>query len=733
MSQGLLRRLVPEKATKRLFAGLLRLLYQVELRGIENYARAGERVVIVANHASFLDAVLIGSLLPGRPTFTVDSHMAERWWVKLGLALVDFFTMDPTRPLATRALIKVVETGRPCVIFPEGRITVTGGLMKIYEGAGMVADRADAMILPLRIDGAQLTPFSRIQSKVRVRWFPKITVTLLPPVKLALDPALRGRARRRAIGLRLYDLMTNLLFVTANHRRGLFEALLETRRIQGGGHGIIEDLGREALSYGRLLAGSFALGRALADPSAPGERIGLLLPNSGAAAVAFFALLAYGRVPALLNYTAGAAGMRAAAWAAEIRIVVTSRRFLTAAKLEGVADQLGRELRLIYLEDIAASLGWLPKLAAWLQARWPQRFAPRGVGPDDPAVVLFTSGSEGTPKGVVLSHANLLANRYQIGALIDFTPRDIVFNALPLFHSFGLTGGLLLPLLAGVKTFLYPSPLHYRLVPQLTYDSNATILFGTDTFLAGYARGANAYDFYNLRHVFAGAERVRDETRRAWAEKFGLRILEGYGATEMSPVIAVNTPMQFKAGTAGRFLPGIEWHLAPVEGITEGGRLFLRGPNLMLGYLRSEAPGQLEPPQGGVYDTGDIVAVDGEGFVTILGRARRFAKIAGEMVSLAAVEAVAAELWPEGRHAVIAVPDPRKGEQLLLVTDQPGATREALLGAVRRAGMPELALPRTILLVERLPLLGSGKPDYKAITELVRQAERAGTGEKTAG
>jgi acyl-[acyl-carrier-protein]-phospholipid O-acyltransferase/long-chain-fatty-acid--[acyl-carrier-protein] ligase len=728
MSQGILRRLLPEAMIKQLFVLLLRLLYRVELRGIENYARAGERMLIVANHVSFLDAVLIASFLPGRLTFTVDSYMAKRWWVKLGLGLVDFFTVDPTRPLATRALIKVVEAGQPCVIFPEGRITVTGALMKIYEGSVMVADKADAMVLPLRIDGAQYTPFSRIKDKVRVRWFPKITLTVMPPQKLGVDPALRGRARRRAIGLKLYDVMTNLIFATSDHRRSLFAALLEAREIQGGSQDIVEDIGRTPLTYNRLLAGSFALGRTLAAVSTSGERVGLLLPNSAGAAVTFFALIARGQVPALLNYTSGPAGMIATARAAEISTVVTSRAFLTAAKLEAAAQRLGEEVRLLYLEDLAAGIGRLRRLAAWVQARCPGLFAPHGIGPDDAAVVLFTSGSEGTPKGVVLSHANILANRCQMSALIDFTPKDTVFNALPIFHSFGLTGGLLLPVLAGVKTFLYPSPLHYRLVPQLVYDTNATILFGTDTFLAGYARGAHAYDFYNLRHIFAGAERVRDETRRAWAERFGLRILEGYGATEMSPVIAVNTPMQFRSGSAGRFLPGIEWHLAPVEGITEGGRLFLKGPNLMLGYLRAEAPGRLEPPPGGVYDTGDIVAVDGEGFVAILGRAKRFAKIAGEMVSLAVVEALASRVWPDDHHAVVALPDSRKGEQLVLVTDRAAASREALMAAARATGLPELFLPRTILPVERLPLLGSGKPDYKAIAELVPKLAPASAG-----
>ena len=425
-----------------------------------------------------------------------------------------------------------------------------------------------------------------------------------------MDPALRGRARRQAIGLELYDLMTTMVFATTNYRRTLFEALLEARHIQGGGQPIVEDIRRAPLSYNRLLAASFALGRELAAISAPGERVALLLPNSAGAAVAFFALTTEGRVPALLNYSTGLAGMASACRAAEIRTIVTARAFLTAAKLEAVAAELGKTRNLVYLEDIAQGIGRAEKLAGWCRSLHPSLFAPRGIRPDDPAVVLFTSGSEGTPKGVVLSHANILANRYQMGALLDFNPRDVVFNALPIFHSFGLTGGLLLPLLAGVKTFLYPSPLHYRLVPQLAYDSNATIFFGTDTFLAGYARAANAYDFYSLRYVFAGAERVREETRTAWAEKFGLRILEGYGATEMSPVIAVNTPMQFKAGTAGRFIPGIDWRLEPVPGVADGGRLILKGPNLMLGYLRAEAPGRLEPPEGGVYDTGDIVSVD---------------------------------------------------------------------------------------------------------------------------
>jgi len=306
-----------------------------------------------------------------------------------------------------------------------------------------------------------------------------------------------------------------------------------------------------------------------------------------------------------------------------------------------------------------------------------------------------------------------------LAARVDFSPSDLVLNALPIFHSFGLTGGMILPLISGVRTFFYPSPLHYRIVPEVAYDINATILFGTDTFLSGYARAANAYDFYNVRYVFAGAERVRDETRRVWTDKFGLRILEGYGSTETSPVIATNTPMHFKAGTVGRLLPGIAWRLDRVEGILDGGRLVVAGPNVMKGYLRAENPGVIEAPPDGWYDTGDIVTMDAEGYVTIQGRAKRFAKIAGEMVSLAAVEQQASALWPDFRHAALAVPDPRKGEQVVLLSDNPKAEVAEFLAFARAKGLPELLVPRAITVVAALPLLGSGKIDYAQARALI--------------
>src|SRR6185312_3727199 len=339
---------------------------------------------------------------------------------------------------------------------------------------------------------------------------------------------------------------------------------------------------------------------------------------------------------------------------------------------------------------------------------------------EDAAVILFTSGSEGAPKAVVLSHRNILSNCAQTAARIDFNPTDTVLNALPIFHSFGLTGGLLLPLLNGVKVLLYPNPLHYAAIPALAYDASATILFGSDTFLAGYARQAQGYDFYSLRYVFAGAEPVKAETRARFSEKFGLRIFEGYGVTECAPVIAVNTPMHFRAGSVCRLLPAVEARLEPVPGVERGGRLYVRGPNVMTGYFLADHPGVLVPPKDGWHDTGDIVDIDEQGFVTILGRAKRFAKIGGEMVSLAAVEASASAAWPGFAHAVVSRPDSKKGEQLVLYTTAPAASARDLSAWGRAHGVPELMLPKDVRVLEALPVLATGKTDYVALGALAR-------------
>ncbi|MEQ8354917.1 MAG: acyl-[ACP]--phospholipid O-acyltransferase [Kiloniellaceae bacterium] len=720
-------KLLPQELMKGLVAGFFRLFYRVEVHGREHIKAAGDKAVVVVNHVSFLDGPLLAAFLPGRPMFAIDTHMAARWWVRPFMALVEAFPLNPTSPLATRALIREVEKGKHCVIFPEGRITVTGALMKVYEGPGMVADKSGAQILPVRIDGAQFSRFSRLKGKFRLRLFPKITITVLPPRHFEIPVEARGRRRRQLAGNALYEVMSDMMFrIHHQEPRTLFQALLEARALHGGSKPAVEDVERKPLTYNRLITGALVLGRKIARRSRRGQVVGLMLPSAAGAVVTFFALQAFGRVPAMLNFTAGSANLISACKTAEIATVYTSRRFIEQAKLDDVAKALAAEVEVVYLEDLRREIGIFSKLYGLLARPFVgtvhrRACGVKGLDPVAPAMVLFTSGSEGKPKGVVLSHDNLLANCRQLAARLDFNPTDSVFNALPVFHSFGLTGGMLLPLYSGVKTFMYPSPLHYRIVPVLAYDTNATIMFGTDTFLSGYARMAHPYDFYAMRYVFAGAEKVRDETRRQWMEKFGLRILEGYGATECAPVIAVNSPMHFKAGSVGRLLPGVDHRLEPVPGVEEGGRLLVAGPNIMLGYLKSERPGELEPPQDGWYDTGDIVSLDEEGFMTILGRAKRFAKIAGEMVSLGAVEDLVSGLWPEQMHAVVALPDARKGEQLVLLTERAAAGRDEISTHARAAGASELMVPRQIFTVEKLPLLGSGKIDHPGVRTLAEE------------
>lgn len=693
-----------------LLGAVLKILYRVEVRGIENWDKAGNRVLVVANHTAFLDAPIFAAFLPGRVGFAVNSFIAQRWWLKPLLGMVDAFPIDPTNPMAAKTIIDRLKQDQKVMIFPEGRLTQTGSLMKIYEGPGMIADKSGAMILPVRIDGAQYSPQSRLKGKVRIRCFPKITLTFLPPVQFALPPEIKGRRRRQLASARLYDLMAGMVFDSSPRQQTLWHSLLEARRIHGGKHVVVEDPERRPLDYNHFITRVRVLERLLARQlTADDQHVGLLLPNMISHAVTFFAVQALGRVAAMLNFSASPAIIAAACSTAQVKTVLTARRFVDGAKLDPVIEALGKNgVRVLYLEDLAQSVQISDKIAGWVQARISQRDQ---KNPDDPAVILFTSGSEGTPKGVVLSHTNIQANRFQLASRIDFGPQDIVFNCLPMFHAFGLTGGTLLPLLSGTKVFFYPSPLHYRIVPELIYDSNATILFGTDTFLSGYARFANPYDFYALRYVFAGAEKLKDETRRIWGDKFGIRIFEGYGATETAPVIAVNTAMHYRAGTVGRFLPGIEAQLTPVPGIAEGHQLAVRGPNIMKGYLRHDQPGVLQPPADGWYDTGDVVAIDDEGFVRIMGRTKRFAKIAGEMVSLAAVEDWLDAAMPDHLHAVIAIPDDKKGEQLVLCTTRAGLTRDDLLAA-RHAAISELMIPRQIKALDNIPLLGTGKVDY---------------------
>jgi acyl-[acyl-carrier-protein]-phospholipid O-acyltransferase/long-chain-fatty-acid--[acyl-carrier-protein] ligase len=706
---------------KKFLHRLLTLLYQVEVHGLDNYHQAGKRVLIIANHASFLDPLLLGVFLPDEITFAIDTQISQKWWLKPFLRLSQVFPMDPTHPLSLKILINHLKTDSKTVIFPEGRITRTGSLMKIYDGPGMVADKSAATILPIRIDGAEYTHFSKLKNIVPLRLFPKITLHILPPTQIHTADHIHGRARRKSSGHKLADIMTGMMFSTSHYQQTIFSALLEARSIHGGRHEVAEDLERKPLSYNALITSSIAIAKALKNHAETGEHVGLLLPNSSKTLCVLLGLQFHGRIPAMLNYSIGSSGMISACKTAQVKTVLTSRRFVELAKLTAEAQALSTQVVLLYLEDIAAQISGLDKLKALLQSKtahyW---YKPSQYSPDSAAVVLFTSGSEGAPKGVVLSHYNILANINQVKARISFNANDTVLNFLPMFHSFGFTAGTLLPVLNGMKTFFYPSPLHYSVIPEIAYEIDATIMFSTNTFLAAYGKKAHPYDFFKMRYVVAGAEKLQQSTRELWAEKFGIRILEGYGATETSPVTSVNTPMDCKVGTVGRFMPEMRYQLEPIAGIETGGKLHVAGPNIMKGYLLPANPGVLVPPASvygaGWYDTGDIVEVDDEGFISIKGRVKRFAKVGGEMVSLTLVEQLATKAWPDAHHAAVSLANARKGEEIILLTTQKQANLKQFSDSAE--GMSTINLPRKIFIVDVIPLLGSGKIDYAKATEL---------------
>lgn len=700
---------------------LLRLLYRLEVHGA---MPPDGKTLIIGNHQSFLDAPILWSFVPAETLWVVHSQVMDQWVFRFLLKAADHIVIDTTNPFALKSTVDVIESGRPVVIFPEGRVTVTGALMKIYDGPAFVAAKSGARIVPVIIDGAvRARGFSRMTGDFELAWFPRIRATIFAGHVIPMPEAPTGKLRRRKAGDEMRRLLQRCLCL-ARPRRSLHAAFLDAVDLHGRGRAMVEDAGGAKLSYGGLLKGSLALGRLVSKLSEPGEVVGVLMPNAAATLALVLGMFGVRRIPAMLNFTAGAEGLQSAIRAARISTILTSRAFLERGKLQPVVDRL-QDVRIVLLEDLRQRLTLADKLWLVLFALRRPRAATLQPRPDDPAVVLFTSGSEGKPKGVVLSHWAILSDIEQALAVVDVSRADKILSAMPVFHSFGLTAGFMLPAISGIRVFLYPSPLHYSIVPEMFYDRDATILFATPTFLKHYAKRAHPYDFRRVRLLLAGAEKLTDDIRQVYIEKFGVRVLEGYGATECGPVIAVSTAMRAKSGAVGEPLPLMECRLEPVPGITEGGLLHVRGPNVMLGYWRESHPRILEPPHSifgpGWYPTGDLALIDDEGFLRLLGRVKRFAKVAGEMISLEVVERIAETASPASQHGAVSRPDPARGEMIVLVTQDRNLKRDQLQQAARSLGAPELAIPRRIVFVEKLPLLGTGKKDYPQLSSLVEE------------
>lgn len=674
--------------------------------------------VYVSNHVSFLDPVLLFAFLPGNPVFALNGHLYRSKWIRFLMKTADICLFNPIEPGDIKELIAKVDSGRLVMIFAEGRVTENGGLMKIYEAPGLVADKSKAPIIPIWISGPQYGYLSKTKGKLPHRPLPKMKITVGNPRSFKLKDELRRQ--RDHISNEVYMILREMCFeVSYNPNISLFAQLMKTAKIHSKKGFFkrpyfVEDIKREPNTYKDIIIKSFVIGKYFKRRTVPGEHVAMLLPNSIAALCTFFGLSAYDRVPVMLNFSVGARNMASMCKTAQAKKVITSLSFIKTAKMEAVVDVLKADgYEVVFLEKMAKEIGLWSKINAFL--RYKIKRVPHRDGGNKKAVILFTSGSEGAPKAVVLSHANIISNIKQMSSIETINITDTVFNALPMFHSFGLTVGTLFPLLEGAKLFLYPSPLHYRVVAEIVYEIGATIMFGTDTFFRGYGKIAHPFDFHNIRFMFGGAEAVKPDTRNMWMERFGIRVLEAYGSTECSPVITANNRIFNRFGSIGKLLPALEYKINHVDGIEKGGELWIKGPNIMQGYIMPDNPGVLVPLEGGWYHTGDVVEIDEIGFVYIRDRIKRFAKIGGEMVSLNAVDEMVRKAyeWMGGEfdYGVVAVPHESKGEQIVLVTNNRHVEQDVLHSYIRNNGMSELFLPRIILFRDKLPVFATGKAD----------------------
>ena len=705
---------------------LLKIFFRVQVVDIEHYTKAGDRVLLVTNCGSLLDPLLLSCFLNKTITVAIDSKIRKKWWIRPFLSCSKVLEADFNSPISTLKLVKALEKHEHCMVFHEKSFMQDKHYMKILEATAIIAEKAQAQIVPVRIDGAAYSIFSYYRHKQLLRYFPQIVLTVLPSYTLEKDHAVSNKEWRKLNAIKLYDIMSNLLVESTNTDMNFAQAFVEAMKVHGKKYIIAEDQDRKCVDYKTILLKANVLGRALARLTKNERLLGFMLPSSLAGIVTFLGFHLTGKVPVMINFTAGAYSMVGACQTLDLKVVISSRKFIKLGELEPLEKALlDAGMKIIYLEDVAKRIKLADKISGVLAAvfcRVPKTPAA------DPVAILFTSGTEGLPKSVFISHKNVLYNKEQCLTVLSVNSGDRLFNCLPLFHVFGLGVGTVLPLTSGMKVFFYPSPLHFRIVPKLFYESQSTVICGTDTFLAGYARYGRPYDFCNARLVIEGAEKLRETTYQTWRDKFGVEIKEGYGATETSPVLAVNTDANAVRGSVGRLLPGLQYKLKKVEGINEGGSLCVKGNNVMLGCMRPSNKGVLETPSveiggdilEGWYDTGDIVEVDKYGFIYIKGRAKRFAKLGGEMVSLVAIEMALSELWPDVPLGIVAIPDSKKGEQLVLIIEKQNVTTNDIATYFATKGVSALWTPKKIICVKQAPLLGSGKFDYNKAKEMAK-------------
>lgn len=710
---------------------ILGLFFRVEIKGLENWRKAGSGVLIAPNYISAIDPLILALFLPEKTPLAVDKRFAEKPSVKPFLSMLNAHVLDSESPFSVKFFLSLLKEGGRCIMFPEIKPTITGNVMKLSPSVAAIAEKTNAKILPVHIQGTQNTPFSSLPHKHAVRFFSKVTITIMPVKTLDVPKNLSGSKRSAASVRELEKIMNEAAMYARRKEKPFWDILLDARREFGGSAPIFGDCPSKPVSYNGFITRILLLEKALISCSVKGDNVGVLMPTSLAGVTTMYAIQKMGRVPAMLNFSQGGRSLVNCCRSACVKTVITSRKFIALGKLEALMKALQDEgLHIVFLEDAALRITSCKKILAALCVPFLKPRSDAFQNAAKPAVVVFTSGSEGAPKGVVLSYKNLNTNHAQMFTRIDFSRSDVILNCMPMFHSFGLCG-IFMPVTLGILVYLYPSPLHYKTIAALCYDKDITFVFATDTFLAGYAKAASDnFDFASMRILVQGGEKLKPSTQETWFSRFNVRITEGYGVTECSPVVSNNYYAHHKKNTVGLLVPGLEHKIVPVEGVSEGGRLWLKGDNIMLGYLRITNPGVLEPPKDGWYDTGDIVSIDEEGYITILGRAKRFAKIGGEMISLASVEEVLNECWPENSHAAVMLHSKTRGETLALVTTRASLKRDELRKKLAECEIAEIAIPKKIIIREEIPLLATGKVDYVMLEEIMTGYEDDDEGEE---
>jgi acyl-[acyl-carrier-protein]-phospholipid O-acyltransferase/long-chain-fatty-acid--[acyl-carrier-protein] ligase len=696
-----------------------RIIYGIDIRAesLERALQSGERVIVVPHYASFIDPVLFGLFLPGKPTVTVSPSLARKKWFARVKDCFDHAVIDMNDPASLRRIDDLWKRTRFIVLFPEPEPTTNGLLMKLSEIASAAIRDSGARVIPARAVNTQFSRFSRMGERLVRRRFHKVSLLCGEARKISDEIGGDAKSRGKKAMLALDVMMMDMMAESVWDKKPLFDTILEQRALWGAKHVMAIEPDGSRIDWNGFITRIFLIERIIGKISKGGDMIGIMLPNSLMTLASIIACQHGGRTPAMLNYSMGARSLIAACDVAKVRMMITSRRFVEEGKFTPLVAALeSAGIAPAYLEDEVSKIGAAEKISCLLSALFASPTPNAANAAKKTAVVLFTSGSEGTPKPVALSHLNIQANTAQVRSTLDFFATDVMLDVMPMFHSFGLCTGTIMPLSTGMPVAFYPTPLHYKKIPQYAYETRSTILLGTNAFLAGYAKNAEELDFFEMKYVICGGDKLKENTAKLWMDKFGKRVLEGYGVTEGSPVVGVNKPGHVKFGSIGRPLPCVRPSLVPVEGVSGGGRLIINGPNVMMGYI--QADGSILPPPADGYDTGDIVSIDEDGFITIEGRARRFAKIGGEMVSLAQIEAAVQEVWPDEAQAVVSVPDESRGEIIVLLTERTNADKEELRAGLAALGLPELVIPKKIIYANPIPRIGVGKIDYTSAVKL---------------